>query len=261
MGRGSRSARLLWPRRDVFGSGYKCGQWNRDFIWLRLSNTRKIPEATCIRSDSGDVVYVCADDSSVCLGEPIMTAADAARQLGVTPGRVSQLITAGKLVAERMAGGTWVAVSSVEEYSRSTRSPGRPKKQLWRRSQYRGDLPHISPIAELLLTRVEAARAAHRSYGSSSLLNFNAQVEKAAEVGYTARWHLWKRSSDAARLHRWALLARITSCPWPAAFAVWRTRRRPCSNQMSRRDLVAPPACLLEKDRRCPEAGTLPKPG
>ena len=89
---------------------------------------RKIPEATCIRSDSGDVVYVCADDSSVCLGEPIMTAADAARQLGVTPGRVSQLITAGKLVAERMAGGTWVAVSSVEEYSRSTRSPGRPKK-------------------------------------------------------------------------------------------------------------------------------------
>ncbi len=31
LGRGSRSARLLWPRRDVFGSGYKCGQWNRDF--------------------------------------------------------------------------------------------------------------------------------------------------------------------------------------------------------------------------------------
>ncbi len=89
---------------------------------------KDIPEATCVRSNDGDVIYVCADDSSVCLGEPVMTAADAARQLGVTPGRVSQLITAGKLVAERMAGGTWVAISSVEEYARSTRSPGRPRK-------------------------------------------------------------------------------------------------------------------------------------
>lgn len=52
--------------------------------------------------------------------------AEAARRLGVTPGRVRQLITAGRLPATRL-GRDW----AIEERSLSkvaVRKPGRPRK-------------------------------------------------------------------------------------------------------------------------------------
>lgn len=87
-----------------------------------------IPKATVVTADDGDVVYVYANTDNFSLGVPTMSATEAAKALGITKGRVSQLIASGKLVAERFAGRTQVTVDSVEAYAASDRSAGRPRK-------------------------------------------------------------------------------------------------------------------------------------
>lgn len=72
-----------------------------------------IPAATQIEATDGDTVYVCADASASSLGNPLLSVAEAARRLNVTPGRVSQLIKAGKLDAERCACGTYVVLEQL----------------------------------------------------------------------------------------------------------------------------------------------------
>lgn len=78
--------------------------------------------------EDGEVVYIFARDDSVRLGAPTVSAAEAARMLGVSPGRVSQLISSGRLVAERLAGRTNVTLASIEAYQASPRTAGRPRK-------------------------------------------------------------------------------------------------------------------------------------
>ena len=90
---------------------------------------RDAPKATKVSASDGDVVYVQVDPDTVTLSEPMVSAAEAARRLSVTPARVSQLIKAGKLVAERDATGTSVTVASVESYAREPRLAGRPKRK------------------------------------------------------------------------------------------------------------------------------------
>lgn len=97
-----------------------------------------IPKATVVTADDGDVVYVYANTDGFSLGVPTMSATEAAKVLGITKGRVSQLIASGKLVAERFAGRTQVTVDSVEAYAASDRSAGRPKKMhRWHKSRLR----------------------------------------------------------------------------------------------------------------------------
>ena len=78
---------------------------------------------------SGMVGWFYADTSTVDLGGPSMTAADAARELCVTPARVSQLIADGRLDARRVGGMTLVSEASVAAFASSPRSPGRPKRE------------------------------------------------------------------------------------------------------------------------------------
>lgn len=59
---------------------------------------------------------------------PRMTAAAAARELGVTPGRVSQMIKAGLLETFEHEGRTWVTRYSVEGRKAEAPKAGRPKK-------------------------------------------------------------------------------------------------------------------------------------
>ncbi|MBQ3387464.1 MAG: type II toxin-antitoxin system HicB family antitoxin, partial [Eggerthellaceae bacterium] len=56
-----------------------------------------IPPMSKITAEDGEVVYIYANPATVEIAGPVMSAAEAARALGVTPGRVSQLIRAGKL--------------------------------------------------------------------------------------------------------------------------------------------------------------------
>ena len=58
-----------------------------------------------------------------------VTASEAARRLGVTPGRVTQMIAAGLLEAFREGRRTWVTLDSVEQRLAEERKAGRPKKE------------------------------------------------------------------------------------------------------------------------------------
>ena len=75
-------------------------------------------------------MYVYANIDGFSLGVPSVPAAEAARMLGVTPGRVSQLIKAGKLIAERSASGTLVTEESVRAYMDTPRTAGRPSRAM-----------------------------------------------------------------------------------------------------------------------------------
>lgn len=57
---------------------------------------------------------------------PRVTPAEAARALGVTPGRVSQLMAAGKLERFEAEGRTWVTCYSLEARLAERPGPGRP---------------------------------------------------------------------------------------------------------------------------------------
>ncbi|WP_289636466.1 DNA-binding protein [uncultured Adlercreutzia sp.] len=59
---------------------------------------------------------------------PRMTAAAAARELGVTPGRVSQMVKAGQLETFEHEGRTWVTRGSVEARKEESPAAGRPRK-------------------------------------------------------------------------------------------------------------------------------------
>lgn len=59
---------------------------------------------------------------------PRITAAEAARRLGVTRGRVSQMIDAGQLETFEMDGRRWVTEYSVDARLADAPKPGRPKK-------------------------------------------------------------------------------------------------------------------------------------
>lgn len=91
-----------------------------------IEDGRDIPKPSRLRVDDGDIVYVYADPETVELGEPSISASSAAERLGVTKGRISQLIAAGKLKAYRTPHYTMVTVASVEDYEASPRKAGRP---------------------------------------------------------------------------------------------------------------------------------------
>lgn len=58
-----------------------------------------------------------------------MTAAAAARELGVTPSRVSQMVKAGLLESFEDDGRTWISRGSVEARKAEAPKSGRPKKE------------------------------------------------------------------------------------------------------------------------------------
>ena len=91
-----------------------------------LEYAMDIPEPTKVEAPDGEVVYVAVNPDEYTLKEPSVTASEASRMLDVTPGRVSQLIKAGKLKAKRNVGETLVTVDSIESYASSSRTAGRP---------------------------------------------------------------------------------------------------------------------------------------
>ena len=70
------------------------------------------------------IVAVSADVGTVAKVLP----SEAARILGVTPGRVTQMVAAGQLEAFEDAGRTWVTVASVEARIAEAPKAGRPRK-------------------------------------------------------------------------------------------------------------------------------------
>ena len=87
-----------------------------------------VPDPSRVQADDGEVVYVYANTDTVELGEPSVSASTAAERLGVSKGRVSQLIAAGKLKAYRTPHYTMVTVASIDAYAATPRVAGRPRE-------------------------------------------------------------------------------------------------------------------------------------
>lgn len=67
-------------------------------------------------------------DGSYIVDGPVISAAQAARELGVSRGRVTHMIDAGLLDAYRSGRRTWVSEASVEARKENPRRAGRPRK-------------------------------------------------------------------------------------------------------------------------------------
>lgn len=103
--------------------------------WLRLEMEHRamrgipLPEATFGNKprNGGEnmVVAVNAGVETV----PRMTMAEAARQLGVTRGRVSQMVASGQLETLELDGRTWVTGYSVDARLAECPKAGRPRKE------------------------------------------------------------------------------------------------------------------------------------
>ncbi len=75
----------------------------------------------------GIFVFFEADASYIVEG-PVISAAQAARELGVSPARVTHMIDAGILQGYRRGRRTYVSTRSVEDRRQNTRKAGRPRK-------------------------------------------------------------------------------------------------------------------------------------
>lgn len=60
---------------------------------------------------------------------PKVLPSEAARMLGVTPGRITQMVDAGQLEAIEDAGRKWITVYSIDARKAEQPKPGRPKKE------------------------------------------------------------------------------------------------------------------------------------
>ncbi len=102
----------------------------KTYVASLLAHGEEVPPATRRETPSGSnsiYVFFEADPSWVVTGE-VISAAEAARQLGVTSGRVSQMISKGVLDGYRDGRRTYVSVASVEARKAEAPRAGRPRK-------------------------------------------------------------------------------------------------------------------------------------
>lgn len=101
------------------------------YVASLLQDDRPIPDATDYEVSEGSMgVWVSVESSADDVMGPCVSAAEAARMLGVTPGRVSQLVSSGALRANRKAGHVYVEIASVEARRAKAPVAGRPSKGL-----------------------------------------------------------------------------------------------------------------------------------
>ncbi|HIW77064.1 MULTISPECIES: type II toxin-antitoxin system HicB family antitoxin [Gordonibacter] len=103
----------------------------KTYVASLLMDGRRLPKAT-FGADVEDgglaiAVFFETDENYIVSGE-VMSAAQASRELGVSPGRVTHMIDAGILEGYREGRRTYVTVESVERRKADDPKAGRPKK-------------------------------------------------------------------------------------------------------------------------------------
>ena len=80
---------------------------------------------------AGDVVTVAVDVDSAFIEETkCMTVTEASKELNVSKGRVSQMLSSGILQAVKTPNSRLVTIASVNKRKKESKSAGRPKQQL-----------------------------------------------------------------------------------------------------------------------------------
>lgn len=102
----------------------------KTYVASLLHHGEAVPASTPVQAPSGSesvAVFFETDDTYVVPGER-MSAAEASRVLGVSPGRVTHMIESGVLDGYREGRRTWVTKESVERRLADSPRPGRPRK-------------------------------------------------------------------------------------------------------------------------------------
>jgi excisionase family DNA binding protein len=101
-------------------------------IGAYLADGEDIPPATFgHQTDASAVLAVISFDASVAsVGAPHIAARYAAERLGISKGRVSQLLKDGRLEGYRNGRETMISEISLERFAANRRGPGKPRKTL-----------------------------------------------------------------------------------------------------------------------------------
>lgn len=105
----------------------------KTYVASLLKNGSDLPKATFGTSAEDGALVIAVffetDENYIITGE-VMSAAQASRELGVTPGRVTHMIDAGVLDGYREGRRTYVTVESVERRKAEQPKAGRPRKAM-----------------------------------------------------------------------------------------------------------------------------------
>lgn len=100
----------------------------RTWVASAMRNGEEVPGYMSFERDGSKTVCVTFEtDPSWIVDGPVVSAAEAARQLGVSPSRITHMLDAGQLSGYRSGRRTFVAKSSVDARKASPAKPGRPK--------------------------------------------------------------------------------------------------------------------------------------
>lgn len=103
----------------------------KTYVASLLKHNDEIPKANFCAKTNGDEktmsIFFETDESYIIDGE-VVSAAEAARELGLSPGRITHMIDSGILDGYRDGRRTYVTVSSIEKRKSSESKAGRPKK-------------------------------------------------------------------------------------------------------------------------------------
>ncbi len=105
-----------------------AASWLKTEMEHRALNGLPFPQPTFENSpdNSGKIVVIAVDAGVDTI--PRMTAAAAAQELGVSPGRVSQMVASGQLETFEYEGRVWVSKYSVDARKKEAPKAGRPKR-------------------------------------------------------------------------------------------------------------------------------------
>ena len=105
-----------------------AADWLQAEMEYRAMNDENLPKATFGNKPvhGGQTLIVAVNAGKETVNK--VSASDAARMLGVSPGRVTQMINAGLLQAFKEGHKTWVTVDSINARLDSAPKAGRPKK-------------------------------------------------------------------------------------------------------------------------------------
>lgn len=123
---------------EITGSNYretceKAIEWLTNELSDRTNRGEEPPQTSLGNIAKGDGVILLAGVTIVSEVErmrqkgALVSASKAAEMLGVSRGRVSQLIKSGQLKGRHMGRDTFVTIASVEERLKHPRKPGRPR--------------------------------------------------------------------------------------------------------------------------------------
>lgn len=104
----------------------------RTYVAAKLYYHDPIPSPTrheCPEGAESIMVFFESDSSYIITGE-VVSAAEASRRLGVSPGRITHMFDAGILEGYREGRRTWITVESIEGRQAASATPGRPRKAL-----------------------------------------------------------------------------------------------------------------------------------